>query len=211
MTVPRDPSHEKQHKHLVSKVTHLYKDYYTVKWAGARQDVLGFYSPTWMTPLERALLWFTDWKPSMLYRVLHSLKSTAGTDGGDDDGKKLKEMRWRTGVEEGRVEREMERQQVAMADRRMVELARGGPGGGGCVEGALDQVLVGLERVMKSADCVRLKALKGVLEVLSPLQCVDFMAALLMVQLRMRRWGKMDTVRSSSGCEGVGVARVDVI
>ncbi|KAK9153052.1 hypothetical protein Sjap_000532 [Stephania japonica] len=182
LTVPRDPSHEKQHKHLVSKVTQLYKEYYTMKWAGAHQDVLGFYSPTWLTPLERTFLWFTDWKPSMLYRVLlHSLKSTAGLDDRD-----FKEMRWRTGVEEGRVEREMERQQVAMADRRMVELARGARGGG-CVEGALDQVLLGLERVMKSADCVRLKALKEVLEVLSPLQCVDFMAALLVVQLRMRR------------------------
>lgn len=111
---------------------------------------------------------------------------------------------------------EMERQQVAMADRRMVELARlssrvigrGGSGGDGgdevmvasttttaaqidgLVEAALKNLLGGLERVMKMADCVRLKTLKGLLEVLSPMQCVDFLAAKSMVQIQLRKWGK---------------------
>ncbi|KAK9123118.1 hypothetical protein Sjap_012720 [Stephania japonica] len=41
--------------------------------------------------------------------------------------------------------------------------------------------------VMKSVSCVRLKASNGELEVLKLLRCMDFMAAFLMVQLRMRR------------------------
>lgn len=117
-------------------------------------------------------------------------------------------------LEEEKVEMEMERQQVAMADRRMVELARlsssvigrGGSGGDGgdevtvaammtaqidgLVEAALKNLLGGLERVMKMADCVRLKTLKGLLEVLSPMQCVDFLAAKSMVQIQLRKWGK---------------------
>jgi hypothetical protein len=43
---------------------------------------------------------------------------------------------------------------------------------------------------MKAADCVRLRTLKGVLDVLSPLQCVDFLAATTMLQIQLRQWGK---------------------
>lgn len=55
---------------------------------------------------------------------------------------------------------------------------------------ALKGLLGGLEREMKAADCVRLKTLKGVLEVLNPLQCVDFLAAICMLQIRLRQLGK---------------------
>lgn len=116
----------------------------------------------------------------------------------EEQARKIEELRKRTRMEEEKVEREMERQQVAMADRKMVELvklttrARNGGGGGGdaVAEVALKGVLAGLERVMKASDCVRLKTLKGVLDVLSPMQCVDFLAANTAMQLRLRQWGK---------------------
>uniref|UniRef100_A0A3Q7FPT8 DOG1 domain-containing protein n=1 Tax=Solanum lycopersicum TaxID=4081 RepID=A0A3Q7FPT8_SOLLC len=44
-----------------------------------------------------------------------------------------------------------------------------------------------LERVMKMADCVRLKTLKGLLEILNPLQSVDFLAAISTIQIQMRK------------------------
>jgi hypothetical protein len=97
------------------------------------------------------------------------------------------------------VEREMERQQVAMADRKMFELARltGRVKDSetmdqfdGLVEVAMKGLMAGLEKVMKAADCVRLRTLKGVLDVLSPLQCVDFLAATTMLQIQLRQWGK---------------------
>ncbi|KAF2303087.1 hypothetical protein GH714_013694 [Hevea brasiliensis] len=43
---------------------------------------------------------------------------------------------------------------------------------------------------MKAVDCVRLKTLKGVLDVLSPLQCVEFLAGIGMLQILLRQWGK---------------------
>ncbi|PSS29054.1 Protein DOG1-like [Actinidia chinensis var. chinensis] len=98
----------------------------------------------------------------------------------------------------------MERQQVAVADRTLVELARvatrvnrvDSEEVDGRVEGAVRGLLGGLERVMKMADCVRLKTLKGLLEVLTPVQCVGFLAAKSMLQLQMRRLGKR---RESNG------------
>jgi hypothetical protein len=60
----------------------------------------------------------------------------------------------------------------------------------GLVEVAMKGLMAGLEKVMKAADCVRLRTLKGVLDVLSPLQCVDFLAATTMLQIQLRQWGK---------------------
>ncbi|OVA07256.1 Transcription factor TGA like domain [Macleaya cordata] len=204
LSVHRDPSHEPEHRSLICKIMNHYKEYYSTKWACVHDDILGFFSPPWLTPLENAYLWMTGWKPSMLYRLVHSLRhakvpGTSLSNLSEDQLKKIEELRLRTSMEEEKVEREMERQQVSMADRKMVELARLATrvrNGeivrevDGLVEVALKVLLGGLEKLLKTADCVRLKALKGVLEVLSPLQCVDFMAAFFMVQFQMRRLGK---------------------
>nr|GEY09576.1 hypothetical protein [Tanacetum cinerariifolium] len=86
-------------------------------------------------------------------------------------------------MEEQKVEREMERQQVSMADRRTVEIVTCG---GADVAG----VLTGLEKVMKMGDCVRLKTLKGVLDLMNPKQCVELLAAQAMFHVQLRKYGK---------------------
>ncbi|XP_054778197.1 protein DOG1-like 4 [Prosopis cineraria] len=198
-------------QHLVNSVTSHIKQYYTVKWAEAREDVLPFFAPTWLTPLENACSWITGWKPSMVFRLLRSLASTTASFGmSDEQARKIEELRMRMRMEEEKVEREMERLQVAMADHKIVELvklssrvtAEGGGDGGGVaakeVEVGLKGVLDGLERMMKGADCVRLKTLKGVLDVLTPLQGVEFLASVLAMQLRLRQWGKKEIDRHAS-------------
>jgi len=82
---------------------------------------------------------------------------------------------------------------VAMADRKMVELARLGCHVGGesvmVVEAAVRGLSMGLEKMVKAADCVRLKTLKGILDILTPPQCVEFLAAAATFQVQLRRWG----------------------
>lgn len=193
---------EQELQALVSKVTSHIKEYYTVKWGLAHEDVLVFFSPVWLSPLENAYLWVTGWKPSAVFRLVESLKKTNTFEMTEEQQRKIEELRVRIRMEEEKVEREMERQQVAMADRKMVELAklcgRTRNGGDvvveaqvdGVVEVALKGVIAGLEKIMKASDCVRLKTLKGVLDVLSPMQCVEFLAANIAMQLRLRQWGK---------------------
>ncbi|KAK7302953.1 hypothetical protein RJT34_13850 [Clitoria ternatea] len=190
---------EQELQALVSRVTTHLKEYYTVKWASAHDDVLVFFSPTWLSPLENAYLWMTGWKPSMVFKVLESTRNNV-LEMTEEQQRKTKELRVRIRMEEEKVEREMERQQVAMADRKMVELvklcSRARNGGEVDVEVAMKGVLGGLERVMKASDCVRLKALKGVLDLLSPMQSVHFLAANIAMQLRLRQWGKKRDVSS---------------
>ncbi|XP_002534284.2 protein DOG1-like 4 [Ricinus communis] len=192
---------------IVSKVAQHYKEYYIIKWALAHEDVLAFFSPTWISPLETASSWITDWKPSVVFKLVDSLRTNHRVPGPSstlaeltqEQVRKIEELKLKIRLEEQKVEREMERQQVAIADRKMVELARWvyrvkNDGKVSQVEGlvqaALNGALAGLEKVMKAADCVRLRALKGILDVLSPFQCVEFLAATAMLHIQLRQWGK---------------------
>ncbi|XP_052203283.1 protein DOG1-like 4 [Diospyros lotus] len=193
-------STESECEALVAKLTAHHKAYYTAKWAAAHEDVLAFFMPVWLSPLENAHLWITGWKPSMAFRMVAALRQTKLADMTEAQRKKVEELRVRIRVEEEKVEREMERQQVAMADRRMVELARMSSRVSGdetatarldgMVEAAVKNLLAGLEKVMKMADCVRLRTLKGLLEAFSPKQSVDLLAATSTLQIQLRSWGK---------------------
>lgn len=189
---------------LVSKVTRHYEEYYTVKWARAHEAVLAFFNPVWLSSLENAYSWITDWKPSLAFQVIDTLRKTevpgiSLVDMSEEQVKKIEELRVKLRLEKDKVEREMERQQVSLADSRIVQLAqvasRVRDGDvvvlvDGMMEEALKDLLEGLESVMKAADCVRVKTLTGALEVLNPLQCVDFLAAIFMLQIRLRKRGK---------------------
>ncbi|KAG6620456.1 protein DOG1-like 4 [Carya illinoinensis] len=206
LRVSKEKLNETEVQTFISRVTSHYKEYYTVKWAGAHEDVLAFFTPVWLSPLENAYLWITDWKPSMAFQVIDALRIktmeplNSLVEMSEQQVKKIEDLRVKIRLEKEKVEREMERQQVSMADRRMVELARlasrvkeGGDVVGqvdGLVEVALKELLKRLERVVKAADGVRLKTLKGVLEVLSPRQSVDFLAAIITLQIRLRQGGK---------------------
>ncbi|OIW14083.1 hypothetical protein TanjilG_11428 [Lupinus angustifolius] len=204
---------EQEVQELVSKVTSHIKEYYTVKWGAAHQHVLVFFSPPWLTPLESAYLWVTGWKPSTVFKLVESLNKTTTFNMTEEQENRVEELKMRIKMEEEKVESEMERQQVALADRKTVELAKmcsrtrngsgGGSGGGGGdvvaekVDVTMKGVLSGLEKIMKSSDCVRLKTLKGVLDLLTPMQCVYFLAANIAMQLRLRQWGKKTDITGS--------------
>ncbi|KAH0697005.1 hypothetical protein KY290_014437 [Solanum tuberosum] len=184
--VPRETSYVNDHESLVSKMTTHHKDYYTAKWAAAHEDILAFFTPMWLSPLEIVYSWITGWKPSMAFRLV------GGGAFSDEQLKNIDGLRVKIRGEEEKVEREMERQQVAIGDRKMVELARikNSDNNDELVELALKGLRMSLERVMKMADCVRLKTLKGLLEILSPIQSVDFLAAISTIQIQMRKRGR---------------------
>ncbi|KAF2303137.1 hypothetical protein GH714_014080 [Hevea brasiliensis] len=88
--------------------------------------------------------------------------------------RKIETLRVKKRLEEEKVEREMERQQVVVVDRKMAELVRlvvrvkNGEEVRQVerlVQVALKGVMAGLEKVMKAVDCVRLRTLKEVLDV----------------------------------------------
>ncbi|KAD3068815.1 hypothetical protein R6Q59_017188 [Mikania micrantha] len=183
-------THQPDYETLIAKLTTHHKNYYRVKWAAALDDVCAFFTPVWLTPLENAFLWVTGWKPSAVFRFVDTLRRTGKglVDLTEEQVKKIEVLRVMIKMEEEKVEREMERQQVGMADRRMVEMVRVASGGG---DGdALVAVLSGLVRLMKMGDCVRLKTLKGLLDMMNPKQCVELLAAQSMFHVQFRKYDK---------------------
>ncbi|KAK1560646.1 hypothetical protein Q3G72_029192 [Acer saccharum] len=203
-------SNEAEQQALVSRMTTHIKEYYTVKWAMASEDVLVFYNPVWISTLESGFFWYTGWKPSSVFRLVESIKKKREVGPRLDDltelqAKKIEELRQRIRLEEEKVDRDMERQQVALADRKMMELSRlaarfrregdstsaaSNKHVDGLVGIALKSLMNGLEKVMKTADCVRLKTMKGILDNLNSKQSIEFLAANFMLQLQLRQCGK---------------------
>ncbi|XP_057985358.1 protein DOG1-like 4 [Hevea brasiliensis] len=184
---------EQELQALVSKVTQQYKDYYTIKWALAHEDV-------------------TRWKPLTVFKLGNSIRtngvpSLSLVELTQEHMRNIETLRLKRRLEEEKVEREMERQQVVVVDRKMLELVRlvvrvkNGEEVRQVerlVQVALKGVMVGLEKVMKAVDCVRLRTLKGVLDVLSPLQCVEFLAGIDILQILLRQWGKKKMLKEGS-------------
>ncbi|GFP91707.1 transcription factor hbp-1b(c38) [Phtheirospermum japonicum] len=194
----RRESPESDYVTKVNKLTTHHKNYYKFKWAAAHEDILAFFTPVWLSPHENAHLWITGWKPSTAFRLVEQEAQTRLSSLTEEQKKNIAALSAKIKMEEGKVESDMERQHMELASRKMVELVklknraerRGGLDAArvsGSVDVMMQGLLVGLERVMKMADCVRLKALKGVLDILSPMQGVQFLASMSILQIRVRK------------------------
>lgn len=204
----QEDHHEENLKALVDRLTQHHKDYYTAKWTGIQEDVFVFFSPPWLTPRAKAYSWITGWRPSAIFSLVASLKrgqvlpgattTTSLADLTHQQQRSLESLRGRIRVEEDNVEREMERQQLSVAGPKMVRLVMlvtaiknkerpPLPHVDGMVKAALKELMFGMETVVRMADCVRLNTLKGILDVLSPMQNVDFFAASSMLLIEMRK------------------------
>ncbi|KAF2303111.1 hypothetical protein GH714_013859 [Hevea brasiliensis] len=66
----------------------------------------------------------------------------------------------------------------------------GSEAGGGTGAGGTERSNGRTREGDESDRLCRLRTLKGVLDVLSPLQCVEFLAGIDMLQILLRQWGK---------------------
>ncbi|KAF2303105.1 hypothetical protein GH714_013802 [Hevea brasiliensis] len=171
---------EQELQALESKVIQHYKDYYTIKWALAHEDVLAFFCPTWICPLENVYSWVIGLKPSAVFKLVNSIRTNgvpSSREGGEGNGEATSDF-------SNKKMAELVRLVVRVKNGEEVRQVEG------LVQVALKGVMAGLEKVMKAVDCVRLRTLKGVLDLLSPLQCVEFLAGIGMLQILLRQWGK---------------------
>ncbi|XWS12505.1 hypothetical protein CRYUN_Cryun37aG0095000 [Craigia yunnanensis] len=76
LRVSKQSLSEAEQQALVSKLTAHYKELYTVKWTAAHEDVLAFNCPVWLSKLENAYSWLTGWKPSVIFRLVESMRRT---------------------------------------------------------------------------------------------------------------------------------------
>ncbi|GER27839.1 transcription factor-related [Striga asiatica] len=184
-------------KSRLDKLTAHHKAYYTKKWAAAEEDIEAFYAAVWLNPFEKARTWVTGWKPSSALQLADSLKLS------NEQRHKMARVRFEIKTEEEKVESEMRSLHIlATADPKMLELVRmgmeadrsGSPAAMDKVDKMVDvalQMLRGrLLKLMKMADCARLKALKGVLDVVGPMNGLTYFTSVSIFLIGLRNLGE---------------------
>ncbi|KAL9664127.1 hypothetical protein QQ045_019524 [Rhodiola kirilowii] len=205
-------------RQLIDRVTRHYEDYYRVKSRCAKQEVLKMMSPSWLSSLENAFLWMGGWRPTMAFHLLYSksgiqleasladmirgLITTTGdlADLSPSQLNRIDKLQRSTIREEREVSEKMATHQETVADKDMVELSQavtemvenggGEEEAGGMEERVLKPKEEGLEEIVERGDELRLRTLKGILEVLTPVQAVHFLIAAAELHLRLHDWGK---------------------
>lgn len=213
---------------LVAIVVAHYENYYTAKSKCAKTDVLLLLSPPWITSLEDAFIWVGGWRPTTAFHLLYSKSgiqfeakfSAVGYGGGaatldlgdlsSDQLRLIDQLQRSTVREERRINEKVAKQQERVADAEMVELSHGvsessrveGEGtttfDTGRIETTLNLKEEGFEKILQSADDLRLGTLKAVVDILSPIQAVHFLIAAGELQLRLHEWGREKEEREAS-------------
>lgn len=200
-----------------------YEEFYKVKTSCAQGNIFPVLSPPWNSPLEDAFVWIGGWRPSSAFQLLYSvagLQLESRLDGllrGATTGDlsylsseqliRIDALHRKTIQEERAITEEIAKQQDKVADAEMVQLSHDMSRSTG-VEGAannstdddrVDSIMKpreeGFHKVLEAADDLRIRTLKGVVDILSPRQAIHFLISAAELQLRLHDWGKQKEER----------------
>ncbi|KAI3790751.1 hypothetical protein L2E82_04027 [Cichorium intybus] len=219
---------------LIERVIRHYEQYYRAKSNWENRDAVSMFSPTWRSKLEDAFLWIGGWRPTLAIHLLYSksgiqveaklgdlIRGLTTGDLGDltpNQIKRIDELQKNTINEERVLSEKLAKEQEAVADSSMVELSnavsemiRNETGGDDSenekkVDSMLDSKNNKLEELLHMADDLRLKTLKAVVEILTPIQTVYFLIAAAELHLRLHEWGKK---RDANVAESIGGAHTN--
>ncbi|XP_021900288.1 protein DOG1-like 3 [Carica papaya] len=209
---------------LINRIKQHYERYYEAKSWWAKHDVLAMFSPSWRSSLEDAFIWIGGWRPSTAFHLLYSnsgLRMESWLDEFfrglrmDDLGslsatqlEQVDELQRRIIRQERELTEKMAKHQQTVADASMVELShlvtesmRNDESTQESsrleerVESTLESKEEGLQQILHKADDLRLRTLKSVLGILSPIQAVQFLIAAAELHLRLHDWGKARDAR----------------
>ncbi|KAI3732340.1 hypothetical protein L1987_63544 [Smallanthus sonchifolius] len=193
-------SHNEGEDHLrdlIARVLAHYQEYYEEKSRIANHDVALVFSPPWFSCFEQSFFWIAGFKPALAFRIVGG----SVQDMSPEQVERMDRLRAETKEKERRLESELARIQESVAAPPMVELTRRGDYS--LVDGEYDEidsaveVLRGeMEAVVANADMLRTRTAERVVEVLTPVQNVNFLAAVTELQMKIRVWGwQKDGVR----------------
>lgn len=194
---------------LVEKALAHFQDYMDKRSYLARQDVSIFYAPPWCTTIENSLLWIAGCRPSSFIRLVYALcgsqleaqlnESLQGERKGNLGDlsacqlARVDALQTKTIREEDRLSGQIASYQEDIADQPLAVIAKGLDRIGEPnqeAEQVLDQHERAMAGMLEEADKLRLNTLKELLEILTPVQAVDFLAASKKLHLSIHEWGK---------------------
>ncbi|MFQ6639672.1 hypothetical protein Gotur_014768 [Gossypium turneri] len=174
---------------LIQEVLSHYDQYSAEKFKAAREQVLLFYSPPWLTSFEKAQLWVGGFKPFILFKIL----TNSVTEFTPEQEQAIERVKCETRKEERELTQASAAIQESLAALPLLNLVRR------CgravdweeleLESAVRKLKEDMLRALESADKLRGSTVRKLLQTLSPVQTVKFLAASAEFQLAVRKWG----------------------
>ncbi|XP_010277361.1 PREDICTED: transcription factor HBP-1b(c38)-like isoform X2 [Nelumbo nucifera] len=182
-----DDSREQDLRDLIARVLSHYQQYLGEKSRAAHRDVFLVLSPPWFSSLERALFWIGGFRPGLVFRLV----ANSVGDLSQDQVQWMETLRAETSAEERQLEEELARLQESVVAPPLSELlrrrGRAVNGEEGNANPVLESMITEFEILLGSADMLRANTATKMIQILSPVQTVSFLAAAAQLQLRIRR------------------------
>ncbi|RWV93111.1 hypothetical protein BHE74_00002546 [Ensete ventricosum] len=225
-TAAASASEELRLRPLVDRVLGHYEYYYRAKAASLRRHVFPMCSPTWKSSTENLFLWAGGWRATMAFHLLYSksglqleprlLELVCGNPTRDladlslDQLERIDGLHRQTVRLEKEISEEEAQVQESVADARMVELTHALAESEEVEADAMEQEMKKkrdrMNQVLQRADQLRLETLKGLVEILKPVQAVHFLIAAAELHLKVHEFGK-----SKDAAAAAATARPDPI
>lgn len=197
-------------KQLIEKSIKHFQDYMDTRRHLACSDVTAYLAPTWCTTLESSMLWISGCRPSSFIRLLYAMSGKEfeshlsnylqGNRSRHLSGllsvqlNSVDDLQRKTIRQEDQLSKKLASLQEEIADQPFAIIAHEvGNLGEMCheAEEALDRHAKCLMNVVEQADKLRMETLKElVMNILGPLQAVDFLIASKKLHLCINAWGK---------------------
>ncbi|KAJ3694219.1 hypothetical protein LUZ60_009699 [Juncus effusus] len=191
-------------RQLVNRVVSHYEYYYRAKFASAQNDVNTMFSPSWTSSTENLFMWVGGWRPSAAFHLLYSksgiqleakleeiIRGRRSGDLGDLSPVQLEsvdKLQRKTIKMEREISEEEAKAQEELTATRMVEIV--GRTGEGELEGEMESKRKAVLSVLERADKLRIETIKGIVEVLEPIQAVHFLIAAAELHLTVHEFGR---------------------
>ncbi|XP_007026666.2 PREDICTED: transcription factor HBP-1b(c38) [Theobroma cacao] len=176
-------------KDLITRVLSHHQQYYEEKSRVAHRNIFLVFSPTWLSSFERASLWIAGFKPGFALKLV----SNSVQDLSQEQSERIKRLMAETRVEERVLNDELARVQESIAAPPLLEIARkrarlmnaeiAGE------QAALASLRKAVEEVVAAADLLRMTTAMRVVEILNPVQNVNFLTAATQLLVKLRNWG----------------------
>nr|GEY81794.1 protein DOG1-like 4 [Tanacetum cinerariifolium] len=162
---------------LVQQVLSHYQEYFDEKSKAAESDVFLMFSPPWFSSFERTLLWASGFKPSIAFCLL---RQSVGNELTQEQNEKISSLKQETRRMEKEISAALASVQESVAAQPFYGLIKREAvlvdGEVSDMENAVKELKAAMLSVMRDADYLRQQTAGEVLEVLTPIQKVKFLA-----------------------------------
>ncbi|XP_042487097.1 protein DOG1-like 1 [Macadamia integrifolia] len=200
---------EEKLRMMVEKNIQHFHDYNQKRTILAQDHATSFFCPSWCTPFENSFLWIAGCRPTLSIRLVYALcGSELESQLGDFfrgvrrgnlaelSARQLSlvnDLHCNTIREEDKLSSKMASLQEEIADQPLALMAVESNRIGDTserVDRVLDDHSLALARILEDADKLRLRTLKALTNILTPLQAVDLLVATGKLHLSLHEWGK---------------------